>query len=152
MNYKCELVEQPAQPVLSIRTRSVVENLPQVFGQAYGAIIKYLSEIGEYPSGPPFAAYYNLDMQDLDVEAGFPVTKALPGKDSIKPGEIPGGKFASCLYTGPYSECEPAYNALTEWIKEKGCTPTGVAYEFYLNDPAQTPESELQTRIMIPIK
>ena len=39
----------------------------------------------------PFAAYYNMDMSALDVEAGFPVSKNLPGKDNIKAGKIDGG-------------------------------------------------------------
>ena len=63
-------------------------------------------------------AYYNMDMQDLDIEAGFPVSRGLSGKGDIQTGEIPGGKVATCLYTGPYSDIEPAYNALSQWMKE----------------------------------
>ena len=68
MNCKFELTEQPAQPVLSVRTRTSVGNLPQALGKAYGAIIQYLNEIGEQPLEAAFAAYYNMDMEDLDVE------------------------------------------------------------------------------------
>jgi len=152
MIYTCELKEQPGEPVLAIRTRTNMEKLPQFLGTAYGAIMKYLSEIGEYPSGPPYAAYYNMDMQDLDVEAGFPVSKALPGKDEIVSGEILSGKHVACFHVGPYAESVPAYEALTNWVKENKYEPTGVAYEFYLNDPAQTAETELQTRIVFPLK
>jgi len=113
--------------------------------------MQYLTDIGAYPSGAPFAAYYNMDMEDLDVEAGFPVPKMLTGKNDITPGEIPAGKYAVCLHVGPYGEAAPAYNVLMDWIKENGYTPTGVAYEFYLNDPSQTPETELQTKIMLPL-
>lgn len=38
-----------------------------------------------------------------------------------------------------------------QWIKENGHTPAGVVYEFYLNDPSETPENELQTRIVFPL-
>lgn len=152
MEYQCELLEQSAQSVLSIRTRTAVGNLPQVLGKAYGAIMQYLSEVGKYPAGAPFTAYYNMDMQDLDVEIGFPVSAKLPGKNEIQPSEIPAGKQVSCLHIGPYSQVEPAYNALMQWTKENGYTPTGVAYEFYLNDPGETPENELQTRVMFPLK
>ncbi|GAF78849.1 unnamed protein product, partial [marine sediment metagenome] len=38
MSYKCELVEQPPQPTLSIRTTTNIKNLPQELGKAYGAI------------------------------------------------------------------------------------------------------------------
>jgi effector-binding domain-containing protein len=66
--------------------------------------------------------------------------------------EIPGGKLAQCLYIGPYNKIEPAYNALTEWVKENGYEATGVAYEFYLNDPGEVAPEELLTQIVFPLK
>jgi effector-binding domain-containing protein len=152
MSYQCEVKEQPVQKTLSIRTRTAVQDLPQVFGEGYGAIAQYLGELGEQPIGPPFAAYYNMDMADLDVELGFPVTRPLPDKAEIKAGEIPAGQVATCLYTGPYSDIESAYNALIEWMKDNGYEATGVSYELYLNDPNETPPAELQTQIIFPLK
>ena len=152
MSYECKVKEQPTQATLAIRTRVSVQDLPQVLGKAYGAIAQYLGELGEQPAGPPFVAYYNMDMQALDVEIGFPVSRGLSGKGDIQAGEIPGGKVVTCLYTGPYSDIGPAYNALSQWMKENGHEATGVAYEMYLNDPGQTPPQELQTQIMFPLK
>ena len=152
MAHPCELKEQDPQPVLSVRARGPVGELPKILGQAYGAIARYLGELEEQPVGPPFAAYYNMDMQDLDMEIGFPVARALPGKDEIQASEIPGGKAAICTHTGPYSEIEPTYNALFAWIDTNKYEVTGVVYEMYLNDPAETPPEELQTRIFVPLK
>jgi effector-binding domain-containing protein len=151
MTYHCELLERPTQASLSIRTRTSVGDLPEVLAKAFGTIAGYLGEIGDEPAGPPFTAYYNMDMQDLDVEIGFPVSNQLPGREEISAGEIPGGKYATCLYTGPYKDIEPAYTALSEWIKAQGYEATGAAYELYLNDPSQTPPEELQTQILFPL-
>jgi effector-binding domain-containing protein len=120
--------------------------------KAYGAVAQYLGEMGEQPRSPAYAAYYNMDMQNLDVEIGFPVSKKLPGRNDVKPSKIPAGKYASCVFTGPYSDIEPAYNALTKWIKENGYEVTGIAYELYLNDPDVTPPNELKTEILFPLK
>ncbi len=114
-------------------------NLPQVLGEAYGKIMQYMGELGETPGGAPFVAYYNMDMQNLDMEIGFPVLSALPGKGEVQAGQIPAGKAATCLHTGPYPEIASAYNDLSAWITAQGVHPTGVAYEFYLNDPAAHP-------------
>ena len=152
MNYQFEFLEKAAQQVISIRTRSSVENLPQVLGGAYGSIMNYLNEMGLEPAGAPFVGYFNMDIQDLDIEVGFPVSKSLAGKGELKPSEIPAGPQVSCLHIGPYSQSEPAYNAIMEWIAANGHTSTGVCYEFYLNDPANTLESELQTKIVIMLK
>jgi effector-binding domain-containing protein len=150
MSYQFEVKEQPTQKTLSIRTRTAVQDLPQVFGEGYGAIAQYLGELGEQPIGPPFAAYYNMDMDNLDVELGFPVARPLPGKDEIKAGEIPGGRVATCMYVGPYSEMEPVYTALFKWMEDNGYQGTGVSYELYLNDPRETPPA--QTQIIFPLK
>ncbi len=152
MEYKFEVSEQVAQPVLSIRTRTSVGKLPQEIEEAYGAIIEYLNEIGEQPQEAPFVAYYNMDMEDLDVEMGFPVAKPTTGRGEINLGEIPAGRQVSYLFKGPYIKMEPVYNAMMQWIAENGHTPTGVAYEFYYNSPNDVPESELLTKIVFPLK
>jgi hypothetical protein len=89
MDYKIELIEQGAQHVISIRKTTAMSNLPQEIGKAYCSIIQYLNEIGEQPTEVPFTAYYNLDMEHLDVEMGFPVSKQLAGRGEIKASEIP---------------------------------------------------------------
>ena len=152
MSYNFVVTEEPAKPILSIRIRTAVGNLPQELGKGYQAIFQYLTEMGEKPLDAPFAAYYNMDMQDLDVEMGVPVAKPLAGQGDIKPGEIPSGKRVSCVYKGPYDQTEPVYNAMMQWINENGHTPTGVAYEFYYNSPMEVPESELLTKIVFPLK
>jgi effector-binding domain-containing protein len=48
----------------------------------------------------------------------------------------------------------PAQPALVirQWTTANGYTPSGVAYEFYLNDPQSTPADELRTQVMFPLK
>jgi len=152
MDFQCEIKEQEPQATLSIRTRTPIDGLPRLLGESYGKVADYLAELGEQPAGAPFAAYYNMDMQDLDVEIGFTVTKSLAGKDDIQANQIPGGKLGFALHTGRYGDIAPAYDALTEYVKEQGFEPSGVAYEFYLNDPQETPQEKLQTQIVFPLK
>ena len=152
MTYPCQFVEQSAQPVLSVRTRTTVQNLPSLLGKAYGEIAHYLGELGEQPAGPPFTIYYNMDMQDLDIEAGVPVAKRLAGRGEIQTSELPAGTVATCLYTGPYSDMAPAYGALTQWVAERGYEPTGVVYEVYLSDPNETPPQEMKIQIVFLLK
>jgi effector-binding domain-containing protein len=151
MDYQFEVSEQPARHTLSIRTVTSVDKLPDELGRAYMAIIGHLNEIGEKPADAAFAGYFNMDMQNLDVEMGFVVAGPLPGKGDIKVGEIPAGKQVSYLFKGPYKQMVPVYNAMMQWMQENGHTPTGTAYEFYYNSPEEVPESELLTRIVFPL-
>jgi effector-binding domain-containing protein len=152
MSIECKLTNQNPQPVLSIRSRSPAANIPNLMGYAFGTIIQYLAELGEAPAGMPFAAFYNLDTEDMDVEIGWPVGRELPGRGEIEASEIPGGWQASLFYTGRYDSMAPAYDALAEFVKANGYEPTGVAYEFYLNDPSELSPEEAQTMIMFPLK
>ena len=152
MSHICEVEEKKVQHALSIRKIASAQNLPQALGEAYMRIMQYIGELGENPVGAPYTAYFNMDMQNLDIEIGFPVTKKLPEKGDIRPSEIPAGKYASCIHTGPYSEIEPAYNILTKWVDDNGYEPSGIAYEFYLNDPNKTPPNKLQTKIQFLLK
>ena len=152
MSINCEFKKLASQPTLSIRLKTAAQDLPQVFGKGYGEIAEYLGELQEEPDGPPFAIYYNMDMQNLDLEFGFPVSPNLKGRGGIHKSETPSGECASCFHVGPYSEVESAYNALFQWIKENGYEATGVTYEVYLNDPDETPPDKLETQIFLLIK
>ena len=152
MDYKCELIERAGVATAFVRTRSSVQDLPNLIPGIYAQIAQYIGGLGEQPAGPPYVAYYNMDMQDLDIEIGFPVSDSVSGKDDIQTGEIAGGTFAACLHIGPYSEIAPAYEALSGWVKGEGHKTTGVAYEIYLNDPAGISPEKLQTQILYPLE
>ncbi|NPV90973.1 MAG: GyrI-like domain-containing protein [Firmicutes bacterium] len=152
MDYRFEVVDSPAMNALSMRTVTPAANLPQELGKAYTAIIAYLGEIGEQPCEAAFAAYYNMDMEKLDVEMGFPVPRPLPGRGEIKASQIPAGKAATYLYQGPYQEMAPVYEAMSGWMSDSGLQPIGVVYEFYYNSPMEVPASELLTKIVFPLK
>jgi effector-binding domain-containing protein len=129
-----------------------VEKLPEFFGKAFGGVMAYLGEIGEAPTGMPFGAYYNLDMSALEVEAGFPVAHKLPDRGEILCKEIPAGKFVSTVHRGAYDTMVPAYEAMTEWAKTNHLEPSGVAYEYYLNDPSADATIVAETEIRFPVK
>lgn len=151
MDYKFEITEPAARPALAIRTRTPVANIAQVMGQLFGQVYQYMMEIGAKPGDCAFSAYYNMDMNDLDVDIGFVLAEPAPGRGEVHALEIPAGKQASCMYKGPYNQMEPVYAAMNEWMIANNHIPTGVAYEFYYNDPGQVPESELLTKIMFPV-
>jgi effector-binding domain-containing protein len=152
MNSGIEIKEEQAQPVLSIRTRAAVQDLPNVIGESYGKIMQYMEKIGKHPAGAPFVAYYNMDMDDLDLEIGFPVAEPLEGNDEINSSEIPAGKYVSTTYKGPYAGMEKPYTDMAKWIGERGYKPKGIAYEYYYNSPMEVPESELLTRIVMAVE
>lgn len=71
-----------------------------------------IESLEEYPAGMPFVTFYNMDIQALDIEIGFPTARSLPGKGEVQPAAIPAGPVATCEYTGPYEELAAPYEAL----------------------------------------
>ena len=151
MGYKFEVEDVEPQQVLSIRTRTSLEEMPLKLGKSLETIIAYLGSLGKQPSGAPFVAYYNMDMSDLDIEIGFPVSESLEGSGDIASNIIAGGKKAFCMYKGSYSNLKSVYEKMATWMSKNNHQPTGVAYEFYYNSPMEVPESELLTKIVFPL-
>ena len=137
---------------LVIRTSTPVEKLSEVMGSGYGEIMQVMGTSGVQPAGPPFAVYHNMDMSNLDVEIGFPVTAKTQGSGRVKAGKLPGGKAAVTVHVGPYQKIEEAYNRLTAYVKEQGLETESFCYEFYLNDPGETKPEDLKTEIYFPVK
>lgn len=149
--FPCEVKEQAARPTLTVRFRSPVQDLPKHFGHIYGMIMAHLGSHQAAPSGPPFAVYYNMDMQHLDIEAGFPVPRPMAGSGEIEAHEIPAGLFAVCHYVGPYDGIGPGYSQLTQFVRISGYETLGPAYEFYLDDANVNPK-DTRTDIVFPVK
>ncbi|MDP3046637.1 MAG: GyrI-like domain-containing protein [Chloroflexota bacterium] len=150
MSYLCEITSQPAQPTLSVRTRAAVQDLPATMGRCFGEIVTYVTTLGGQLVGPAYAAHFNMDMADLDAEIGFGLAGPLPGQGEIAATWLPGGQVASTVHEGPYDGVGPAYEALTAYVQAQGRQPTGVAYEYYLNDSSQLNEPP-RTRVVVPL-
>ncbi|KQM10045.1 MAG: GyrI-like domain-containing protein [Candidatus Methanomethylophilaceae archaeon] len=152
MSYLLQIVEAEEQPVLSVKTTTSIRDMPDVVGRVYGSIVNHIVQKGGKPIGPAFIAYYNMDMENLIVEIGFPIAGEIEGKGEIVSRSIPAGKRATGFHKGPYGEIGPVYEQLTKFVSEKGYEPTGVVYEYYYNSPNEVSESELLTKIEFLLK
>lgn len=152
MSFKYEIKEQKSQQTLSIRTKTSLSQLPDVIQKSYNQIATHLNEYGGMCNGAPFAIYYNMDINDMDVELGFPVDGKQIEKGDIRNSQIPSGKVLQFTHVGPYNELEKTYGAAMNWIKENHITPTGTVCEFYMNDPETTSPNDLETEIRFYIK
>ncbi|MBF0651605.1 GyrI-like domain-containing protein [Dysgonomonas sp. GY75] len=149
-----ELLRQREQPILCIKVKTNLGELPSIIGRSFARMAAYLKELGEQMTDVPFVAfpdYENMDEDNMLIQVGFPVSKKLPEKEDIKPDVIPEGKIAFCMYRGSYAELMPVYEDMIKWIKENGFESAGISYEYYYNG-IEYPESEYLTKIVIALK
>lgn len=132
MTYQCSVETVETQPAVSIRSRTTVAQLPQLLSKTYQTLFQYLAENNAHVARPPFAAYYDMDMQNRDIEIGLPINRSLPGKGDIK--------------------SNPPTARLMQWMGQNQHTATGVAYEIYLGDPQNTPAAKLCTLIAMRLR
>jgi effector-binding domain-containing protein len=121
----------------------------KVIGESYAKIAAYLEEQGELTTDVPFVMYYdfeNIDEAAVQMTIGFKTARALPGKEDIKPLQLPAQKIVSCLHRGAYPELADIYREMSEWIKSKGHQASGTSVEYYYTGPA-FPENEHVTMV-----
>lgn len=148
---KINLIEQPEQHVLSIRTTINFNDYPKTAEKAYRVIIEYAESKGLLFSSGPFVCYHNADLENLEVEMGFPIAKPVAGNDDIYGYTIPAQKAVSGIFLGAYEETDPLMFEIMQWIVEHGYEQQGKIYNYYLNDSDRN-TSELLTQIVVPIK
>jgi effector-binding domain-containing protein len=147
-----EIVMKAEQKTACIRARTPVSGLAREMGAAYGEIMMHLGKQGIQPAGAPYALYHNMDMNDLDVEMGFPVASPFTAAGRMTPGTIPGGRTAVGMHKGPYDQIEGTYKALAAFMQEQKVVPLGPAFEVYLNDPQTTKPQDLLTEVNFPLR
>ena len=152
MGYLMQIVETEKQPVMSVQTTTSVGKMPEVVGAVYGQIVGYSGKRAENHWGQRLLPCYNMDMEHLNVEIGFPVAAEMEGRGDIQLRWIPAGKKATGYHKGPYNEIGILYDKLGSWITGKGYEPTGVVYEYYFNSPEEIPPSELLTKVEFLLK
>jgi effector-binding domain-containing protein len=137
---------------LMIRKTVSVKNMPTILGACYGEIIQYVKELGASEPMESFVIYHNMDMSNLEIDAGFTVHERLPSKGHIKMSSIRAGKYATALHEGPYDTMVDTYNELTAFVRDKGLEVEDWVYEVYLNNPMDNPDEPPRTRIYFPLK
>lgn len=147
---KINLYEQTAHYVLSVRTTINFIDYPKTAAQAYTKIMEYATQNNLLLSDGPFVCYRNADLENLDVEMGFPVPRLIPGNGEITCHAIPAQKVASGIFLGAYEESDPLMMNIMQWIEGHDYKQQGEIYHYYLNDENR-PSNELLTRISIPV-
>lgn len=152
MSYNIEIRNIEARPVMSARRKSTQAELKTVFHEVLPAAFQHILASGGQPAGAPFARYHTWEENNVDVEAGIPVTQPIAGSGEIVASELPGGQMAVVDHFGPYEGLHAGYEALHRWMAENGYKAAGAPFEIYWTDPGEEPDqSKWRTEILYPV-
>ena len=113
-----------------------------------------LDREGVKPSGDPLVIYGSADDAGFEFKAGVPITDELknPPRGDISVGKAPSGKAFKFVHRGSYDAMESTYEAITNFLDQKGLDAKDMFIEEYVTDPRTTPEDKLIINVFVPTK
>ncbi|MGC0417316.1 MerR family transcriptional regulator [Embleya sp. AB8] len=151
--YEVTLGSEPERRLAVVRAVCTPAEIGTKVEECVGRLLPVLGKTG-IPWGPPLWGLYPLDLEErmqIAVGAQTPQGEDMPGLE-LEFEVLPGGLVAETVHIGPYGQLPLAYNALFAAIHERGLHPRAPVREAYLVGPAEAPQDELMTRLIIPVQ
>ena len=150
-----ETITKASEIAVAVQYEAVdFTNMAAIMGEGYQKLFAYAAQCGKQPAGAPYCKYSggSEDFMRFDIELGVPVSEPLPEKDDIYMAKTCEGKAITAMHKGAYKEIERTYGPMMQYLAENKLQSTGVYYDYYISDPQDTPENELLTKVVFPIK
>ena len=149
-----ELVDRAAQPTAAIRFQCKASELMATLATVFPEVIGCVKESGaKLAGGVPYTRILGRDGDQLDVEAGIPIAKAIPGKGRVKSSELPAGRALMTWHFGPYEELRAAHDELRRQAAARKLQPRGGSWETYWTDPGMVPDpAKWRTQLFLPVE
>jgi effector-binding domain-containing protein len=136
----------------TIRVKCKAADLQRELAIVLPEVMGYLQRQRLAPAGPPFARYHSFG-EEIDLEAGMPVSVKITGNARVKPSTLPGGDVVSGMHVGPYVELPKTHEALARWLAEHEMKCAGGPWEVYWTDPGlERDPSKWRTEIFQPVQ
>lgn len=134
-----------------VRAVCPLARIGEKFGECVDRLLPVLDKAG-ISWEPPLWALYPLDLEEgMEIAVGVQTPEG-QGTSGLGLEALPGGLVAETVHIGPYTQLPLAYNALFAAIHERGLRPQAPVREAYLVGPAEAPQEELMTRLIIPVQ
>ncbi len=147
-----KIIQKEEQPTMAVKGITTMQEIPAFLAKAYGEIAEYAENQNIQFTGAPYAMYFNMDMDNLEIEAGFPVSGSFKNGGNVNSGYLPGGKMLIETHKGTYANLSETYDKISEYAKTKGIVFETAMYEQYMNSPEDTKPEDLITEIYFYIK
>jgi len=117
-------------------------------------VLGFLVEKGVEIAGAPYLAYTNgnADFTQCDIEFGIPIGEEIAIDGEFFMSKTFEGRAITAMHKGAYKDLDVVYAALMEYMAENKLESTGVYYDYYISNPLDTPEGELLTQVIFPLK
>jgi len=149
-----EEVSMTAKPILYLKGTATWDNAYESLVDAFKSVRAFIDREKLKADGPPLTIYLATDDTGFQFEAAIPIAeepKTAPRGD-LAIGKSPEGKALKFVHRGSYDGMDTTYDAITNYLDQKGLEAKELFIEQYLTDPVSTPEDKLVIEVFVPIK
>ncbi len=149
-----EPVMLPERTIIYLKGHTNWDSAFDTLIDAFKSLNEYLDKQSIKPNGPAMTIYTQTDDTGFSFEAAFPVAQAPanPPKGDIAVGQAPSGKALKFVHRGSYDAMDSSYEAITNYLDDKGLEAKDLFIEEYSSDPATTSQDKLVINVYVPIK
>jgi effector-binding domain-containing protein len=149
-----EEVTMAAKPIVYMKGTATWDNAYETLVDAFKSVRGYIDREKLKADGPPMTIYLATDDTGFQFEAAIRVAE--PPKDSPKGdlavGTSPDGRALKFVHRGSYDSMDTTYDAITNYLDQKGLEAKDLFIEQYVTDPTTTPEDKLVIEVFVPVK
>jgi effector-binding domain-containing protein len=136
-----QVIEREAQAVASIRVQCKPSAISATLAELLPEVMAHINATGAKMAGAPFSRYHAFGPDELDLEAGIPVSKPITEKGRVKNSELPAGSTVTVWHIGPYEKLSGAHAGLQAYLAANKLKASGGPWEVYWTDPGMVPDS-----------
>jgi effector-binding domain-containing protein len=147
-------VKLSAKTIVYVSGSGTWDKAYDVLIEAFKKVNAYLDGAGLKASGPAMTIYTSTDDTGFDFKAAVPLAEAPktpPGKE-IAVGQSPDGKVLKFVHRGSYDEMNQTYEAITNYLDEKGLDAKDLLIEEYVTDLVTAPQDMLVVNVLVPLR
>jgi effector-binding domain-containing protein len=149
-----EAVTLPERTIIYLQGQSTWESAQDTLVDAFKSLDEYLGKHGIKPAGAPMTIYTETGDSGFKFRAAVPVAQAPPDppKGDLAVGQAPAGKALKFVHRGSYAELDTTYEAITDYLDDKGIDAEDQFIEEYVSGPLRAGDSELVINVLVPVK
>ncbi len=148
-----DIVEIPPMRLHTVLHAGPVAEIPQAWGRLQGWLAaRGLHDEVEFAAG--LCEKAPNEAGEIIYRAGVALRAAVAASDGVEIVVAPGGRYARHRHVGPYSGIAAAFQKLyRDWLPASGHQPDDrPTLDICRNDPRVTPEPELVTDLLLPVR
>lgn len=149
-----EEVTLAAKPIVFVKGSGTWDQAFLIISGALKTVEAYVAKAGLKTDGLPMTIFTATDDKGFDYQAAIPL--AAPPKDApqggVQSGQSPDGRALKFVHRGSYDSLDDTYEAINNYLDDKGLESRNILIEQYVTDPAAADEKNLVVQVLVLVK